>query len=79
MTKPRPQERQRQYRHCGDWKRIERTIKYDYAAPPPEAALMGDECGCEDCLAAVPGAPVAGNDAAEGRVQALNEISGAQP
>lgn len=25
MTKPRPQERQRQYRQCGDWKQIERT------------------------------------------------------
>lgn len=70
MTKPRPQERQRQYRHCGDWKRIERTIKYDYAAPPPEAALMGDECGCKDCLAAVPGEAVV--DAGE-TTQAMGE------
>lgn len=46
------------------------TIKYDYAAPPPEAALMGDECGCEDCLAAVPGEAVV--DAGE-TTQAMGE------
>ena len=55
------------------------TLICGKCAPKYENALMGDECGCADCLAAMPGVAVAGNDGADGRVQALNEISGAQP
>lgn len=46
------------------------TLICGRCAPKYEDALMGDECGCEDCRAAVPGEAVV--DAGE-TTQAMGE------